>query len=163
MPELYLVRHAQAEAEGTARTDSHRNLTEKGLADAERLGSYLAANSLRPDLVLASSARRTQLTVQKLSAAFLPALPYKTEPKIYNATLEDLLAIIGRTDAKVRSLMLVGHNPGMHSLAMYFARMTEQLVSFPPATLCILSFDAEWSGLPRRGAELKIFHTPDVS
>jgi phosphohistidine phosphatase len=39
------------------------------------------------------------------------------EERIYNATADGLLALVGET-GRARSLLLTGHNPGFHDLAV---------------------------------------------
>src|SRR4051794_39743100 len=58
---LVLLRHAKAETPGDT-PDVQRQLTDKGRADATAAGAWLAAEGLRPDLVLCSPAIRTRQT-----------------------------------------------------------------------------------------------------
>lgn len=161
MRQLYLVRHAQAEGGLPDQKDFVRALTAKGRHDATALGAYLEQKNLTPEKILISPAKRTQETFALLAAGLEHKKDVELHKEIYNAGLETLQALISSTDHAIKSLMLVGHNPGMHTLAMYYAASSAKLVSFPPATLCVLDFDRGWSEMKRRTGQVTVFWTPD--
>ena len=92
MRRLILFRHAKsAYPDGVG--DHDRPLDARGRADAPRMGAYLAAEALLPDLVLVSSARRTQETFALAGAAIGP-VETREEPRIYEAAAERLLGVV---------------------------------------------------------------------
>ncbi len=148
MRQLFIVRHAQAE-DGHGKKDFGRALTPKGRIDAQQLGLYMKEKNLTPQQILVSPARRTMQTLSQIKLAFGDRLDEEPRPEIYNASLDELLALILSADDAIQSLMIVGHNPGMHALAVYFSGRREQPAHFPPATLCALGFDTSWGKIEK--------------
>jgi phosphohistidine phosphatase len=109
-PLLLLVRHAQA---GNAPLDRDRPLTDRGLRQAAGIGSWLARTGLVPDRAAVSPALRAVQTWETAVPDVAPDL----EPRIYENTVEDLLAVIHETSDDVQILALVGHNPSIGALA----------------------------------------------
>ncbi|MGP9821468.1 SixA phosphatase family protein [Salinarimonas sp. NSM] len=165
MRRLILFRHAKS-AYPDGVDDHDRPLDARGRADAPRMGAYLAAEALLPDLVLVSSARRTQETFGLAGAAIGP-VETREEPRIYEAPAERLLGVVRETPDAVRTLMLVGHNPGMEDLASTlvgygdryaFARLQQK---FPTAAIAVIDLDAErWADVVPREGRLDRFVTP---
>ncbi|WP_029029185.1 SixA phosphatase family protein [Salinarimonas rosea] len=165
MRRLILFRHAKsAYPDGVG--DHDRPLDARGRADAPRMGAYLAAEALLPDLVLVSSARRTQETFALAGAAIGP-VETREEPRIYEAAAERLLGVVRETPDTVRTLLVIGHNPGMEDLATSlvgfgdryaFARLREK---FPTAAIAVIDLDAEsWADVVPREGRLERFVTP---
>lgn len=113
-PRLVLVRHAKA---ADAPVDVDRPLTGSGARRAAAIGAWLAAAGLSPDRVLVSPARRTVQTWEQASGSLPAAPPPEVDERIYDNTVEGLLAAIRETPDGARVLVLVGHNPAVHELA----------------------------------------------
>jgi phosphohistidine phosphatase len=167
MKRLLLLRHAKsAWPEGII--DHDRPLAERGRTAAPLLGAYLRDEALTPDLVLVSSARRTQETF-RLATEGYPPPPMRLEPRIYEAHWKELLGVIAETPMAVRSLMLVGHNPGMANLALELTcvegsnrealgRLSEK---YPTAGLAVIEFAVgDWRQVQRDTGRLDRFVTP---
>lgn len=78
---------------------------------------------------------------------------------IYEASPDALAAAVAQTPANVQSVLLVGHNPGIHQLAMAMAAAA--IAKFSTGALAILEIDGEdWSGLTPNSARLADFVTP---
>src|SRR5271169_936113 len=110
MRRLMLLRHAKTERAETGERDRDRKLMKRGRADAPLIGAYMAHHGLVPDLALVSPALRAQETWGLLAAAFAKAPRMMTDDRIYNATPEKLIGVIGET-RKAQALIVVGHNP----------------------------------------------------
>jgi len=77
----------------------------------------MARHELVPDLVLVSTAERARQTWERLATA-LPAPPRVVyEDRLYNAGADAIIALVKGTAPTVRTLLLVGHNPGLHDAA----------------------------------------------
>ncbi|HLM04499.1 MAG TPA: histidine phosphatase family protein [Blastococcus sp.] len=111
---LLLIRHAKA---GDGSVDADRPLTEKGLRRATAIGTWLESNGLVPDRVLVSPARRAGQTWEQAAAQLASAPDPVVEERIYDNTVEALLAAIRETPDDVRTLAVLGHNPSIGSLA----------------------------------------------
>jgi phosphohistidine phosphatase len=166
MRRLMLLRHAKTERAEPGARDRDRALTKRGRADAETIGAYMARHHLVPDLALVSPATRAQETWKLVAAGFAKAPKANDEDRIYNAGADTLLALIGAT-GRTRSLLLVGHNPGFHDLAVALIasgdvaareRVNEKL---PTAGLVIidLAFD-DWAMLHPHSGRLERFVSP---
>jgi len=110
---LYLLRHAHAEPAIPGQTDAARPLSNVGQAEADAVGSHLAALP-RPMRVLCSPARRTRETAERVLAT-LGYIDTRHEPRIYEATPGDLIGVL-EENLDAGNLLLVGHNPGLERL-----------------------------------------------
>ncbi len=155
---LYLLRHAEAAAADGP--DILRPLTPHGLAQAERVARWFAARELAPDLVLHSPARRVKETVAALAGA-MPGLELREKREIYDAAPHDLFELL-RAQGGAGSILLAGHNPGIHALAMMLANaesdgtpLARLAADYSPATLAMFEVPgADWGDLKARGCRL---------
>jgi phosphohistidine phosphatase len=120
MHTLILLRHGKAETTSGAGGDFERGLTERGKSDSAMIGQTLARAGIAPDLVLVSPARRAIETWEAARAAF-PNARAAPARELYHATPQALEEAIEAAGAAVSSLMIIGHNPGMHELAVALA------------------------------------------
>ncbi|TDQ33552.1 phosphohistidine phosphatase [Phyllobacterium brassicacearum] len=166
MRRIILFRHAKSD--WPERVDDHdRPLAERGRLASPRMGQYLAKEKLRPDLVVTSSARRARETWQLARSAFKQDIPEKIEPRIYDAAPSTIFETIKQTPPDVRVLLLVGHNPGFHELALSLigearpADMSRLQHKYPTAGLAVIDFDiAAWTELREHLGQLERFETP---
>jgi phosphohistidine phosphatase len=166
MRRLLLLRHAKTERAEPGERDRDRRLTKRGRSDAPVIGTYMAHHGFVPDLALISPAARTQETWALIAPAFAKAPRMAKDERIYNATPERLLAAIGETRG-ARSLLVIGHNPGLHEVALQLIaagdveareRVAEKL---PTSGLIVIDFSVdEWSNLHPRSGRLERFVTP---
>ena len=133
---LVLVRHAKAAREGPS--DAQRPLASRGRADAAAIGRWLASQGIAPDRVVISPTLRTRETWELTRIGTPPA---DLDERIYDNTVEDLLAVVRDTPPDVHTLLLVGHNPSMGSLAASWA---PQLSEFATSAVAIFELD-DWS------------------
>jgi len=166
MRRLMLLRHAKTERAQPGEPDRGRVLTTRGRADAPIIGAYMARHGLVPDFALVSPAARTQETWKLMLPCFGKTPKSASEERIYNATAEQLMALIAETDA-AHALLVVGHNPGMHDLAVRLIasgdveareRVSEKL---PTSGLIVidLAFD-DWALLHPHAGRLERFVSP---
>jgi phosphohistidine phosphatase len=117
---LILLRHSKADRP-TGVADLDRPLTARGHADAAAAGAWLARHGLPPDLVICSPSKRTRQTWQGMASALVAktgqAPPVHYEPLAYDGAVADLLALARAADDPVRTLLVVGHNPGISLLS----------------------------------------------
>ncbi len=167
MRRLILLRHAKSDWSEPGRSDHARILARRGRETAPRVGRYMASQALRPNHAIVSTAARARETWQ-LVAAELPAPPsVRLDERIYNALPEAILEAIAEAPAGAKTLVVVGHNPGLQELAVMLAGSGDTSVrrqlaeKFPTAALAIIDFDAgDWAALrPHRG-RLAGFVTP---
>jgi phosphohistidine phosphatase len=166
MRRLLLLRHAKTERAGPGERDRDRKLAERGRTDAPVIGHYIVRHRLFPDLVLISPAARTQETCSLVAASFAKPPRLVTDDRIYNAGSETLVELIQESVA-AQTLLVVGHNPGLHDLALQLvgsgdvgmrAALNEKL---PTSGLVVIDFTFDdWSRLHDHGGRLERFVTP---
>ena len=154
MRTLFLLRHAKARRESEG-GDRERGLHRKGQRQGAALAAYLAKLGRPVDRILCSPARRTRETLELIRPALSGRRDLRFADELYLAAPESLLRLVRDTDAAVRTLMVVGHNDGLHQFALALAdgeRLT-QLARFPTGALAVLDVDIDsWHELtPGRG------------
>ncbi len=130
------------------------------------MGAWLRERELLPGRVLCSTALRARRTV---ALAFedvtdLPEIQYMRT--LYLASPGRMLEIIHRQTGGPARLMLVGHNPGIHSLAL---RLVEESdpgrgpleAKFPTAAVARIGFAvADWREVAVHSGRLLDYRTP---
>jgi phosphohistidine phosphatase SixA len=153
--ELILLRHAHAQNAKSGENDAGRELSARGLAEAEDAGRWLRERHALPARILCSPARRARQTLEHaLGATIAPTL----EPRIYAATAGELIALIDE-QADAPRLLLVGHNPGLETLvALLTTGQSGDFRGMPPAGIAWLELG---DGVVEPGAgKLKAFWAP---
>lgn len=120
MERLILMRHGKAERHAQSGGDFERALAPSGREDAAQMGKVLAGLDSAPDLMLVSSARRTRETGEQVVAAF-PKTRIEHLRDLYHAEAEEILQALEEQADGASAVMVVGHNPGMHELALRLA------------------------------------------
>ncbi len=169
MKRLLLLRHAKAEPGGP--DDHDRALMPRGRADAPKIGRYIDKHGYVPNVILASSSRRTVETVEGVTETMPATERIDYLDALYLAEPEVILSVIRLALDKAQTAMIVGHNPGLEHLAALLAREPVKRrerdrfdaieEKFPTAALAVLDFDvARWREVaPGQGA-LKDFVRP---
>ena len=168
MLRLMLLRHAKSDTiAGMA--DIERPLTERGFRQAKRVGHYLREQHLLPEQVIVSCATRTQQTWQAILPAFDKPVAYATEDRIYEASVANIIAVIRGVIPGPRTLLLIGHNPGLALTTQYLCGQGEAealgrlQMGFSPASLAVMDFDVDaWMDICEQGGRLIRFETPDT-
>jgi phosphohistidine phosphatase len=166
MRRLMLLRHAKTERAEPGERDRDRKLMKRGRNDAPVIGAYMAQHNLVPDLALVSTAARAQETWALVAPCFANAPRMVTEDRIYGASVAQLMDIIRETGT-AKALLVVGHNPGFHELAVYLiaageTSLREQLKEgLPTSGLVVIDLPIDdWSLLRPRAGRLERFVTP---
>ncbi|MEU6482294.1 histidine phosphatase family protein [Streptomyces sp. NPDC047017] len=162
---IVLFRHAKADWPQV--TDHERPLAERGRADAPVAGRKLTDTGLVFDLALCSTATRTRET-WKLAVHELPHRPKTVyEERIYEASPGELITLLNETPDDVRTIILIGHNPGMQGLTEVLCGAAEEDArermsrrGFPTAAFAVLSFDGPWKSLEPATATLTDYWAP---
>lgn len=157
---LILLRHGKSDYPSGLR-DFDRPLADRGEGEAGAAGRWLRSTQPRIDAVLCSAALRTRQTFA--ATGIVASVRYSEN--VYEASPGDVLAEIRLTESAVRTLLVVGHAPGMPGLAMRLATddsdesaMRELSTKFPTSAMAVLEFTGEWSALDAGGARLTDFH-----
>jgi len=162
---LLLIRHAVAEPGNGA--DFARGLLTSGLADAADLGRFLVEQSLMPDLIYRSSARRARETADQLCSQLTSQPTIVDVEQLYMASPDDICDLVfdefrpEKSAAKI--IAIVAHSPGVPACALSLieAVASESIDRFPPGALAAISFDAaSWKDADQSAGRLTYFRTP---
>jgi phosphohistidine phosphatase len=166
MRRLMLLRHAKTERAEPGQRDRDRKLVKRGRSDAETIASYMDDHDLIPDLALVSPARRTQQTWELVASGFRKAPQHIDEERIYNASTDALMRLIGEPRG-AQSRLIIGHNPALHDIALYLVAagdmaMRERLAEgLPTSGLVVIDFTFDaWTKLRPQSGKLEHFATP---
>ncbi len=150
MATLWLLRHAKAEKQGRGGPeDFTRSLTRRGRLQATTLGTYLGSEPkkldkvARPELVLCSTAQRTQDTLAAVLGASGLRPTVEMTPSIYESTEGDLKYLLTGFPL-TQSIMVVGHQPTLGLLREDLLKTSHR--SERPTGVCslaILEFPAD--------------------
>jgi phosphohistidine phosphatase len=186
MHRLFILRHAKAATHPPTASggDHERPLAPRGEAVlpgvARSIGEQLEGHPL--DLVLCSTSTRTRETVELVAQAepAVAAAPLKLDNKLYLADPARLLKSLRKVPADAATVLLCGHNPGLHQLALLLLgddgaddaddeeRLPPRLrYDLPTAGLVVLDLDGSWtsigSGRRSRAATLRAFVVPSAT
>jgi len=167
MHQLLLLRHAKSSWEDAATPDRDRPLNARGRRAAIAMRLAMRELGLAPDLILVSTALRTMQTMNLLE-------PWDDTPliepmdELYLASAARLFAALRAVAETVRTVLVIGHNPGMHDLAI---ALTDPRTSaekpargvregFPTTALAEFSVTGPWARLDAGGGRLLRFLTP---
>jgi phosphohistidine phosphatase len=160
---LYLLRHAKSSWADPTLADRERPLAPRGRRDAKRIADHLRRVGCEPELVLCSSAARTRETLELVRPA-LGASMVVLEDALYAASSGELLARVRLVPDAVASVMLIGHNPGLHQLGLALALAGDELerlaAKFPTGALATLACGTAWSRLAPVEATLTAYIVP---
>src|SRR3982750_658971 len=93
MRRLILLRHAKSDR-STSVEDRDRPLNARGRASAPRVGAWLAEQKLIPDVVVCSTAARTQETWKLLAPSIPKSVRVRFEQALYLAEPDEILAVV---------------------------------------------------------------------
>ena len=169
MRQLLLLRHAKSSWDDASLPDRDRPLNHRGRKAAAAMRKAMRHLGLMPDVILVSTSRRTMETLEALE-------PWEETPLIepidslYLAEQAQLLAVLHGVAETVRSVMVIGHNPGLHDLAVALAgaellargNASERALAhgFPTGALAEFTIAGSWWDLRAGGGRLVRFLTP---
>jgi phosphohistidine phosphatase len=144
MRRLILMRHGEAERPRPGLEDFDRALDDEGRAESRRMGEALAKGGYVPDLALVSAARRTLETWAGTAAAFPGDIAVEQRRGLYAASAATLSASAAEAAGRAPTVMIVGHNPGIHQYAAHLAAQAggPMLNRFPTGSAAVFTFDA---------------------
>ncbi|QKK27306.1 SixA phosphatase family protein [Rhizobium hidalgonense] len=163
---LIFLRHAKSVwPDGVA--DRERPLADRGRKAAPVIGAYMVREKLIPDLALVSPARRAQETWKLVRRTLSKKVSEVEAADIYEVSAERILDVIRAVEPGIRTLLIVGHNPGIENAASLIVadgnvdamgRMREK---FPTAGLAVIDLDLDgWDKIAVRTGYLERFVTP---
>lgn len=157
--ELLILRHGKSSWDSNV-DDFSRPLKNRGKRGAQRMGVWLWQQNLRPDLIISSPAERALTTAHKCCKTMgMNARHVIEDERIYEASVDGLLAVLADAAKDLGRIMLVGHNPGLEQLLIFLCggemQVSEDGKLLPTATLAHLSMPEDWESLTSGCADLK--------
>jgi phosphohistidine phosphatase len=162
---VFLLRHGKSSWSDSAIADIDRPLAPRGERASRRIARYMRRKKIRPALVLCSPSVRTRQTLEAIQPSLAKGCAVEFVPQLYAASEQDLLERLRALPESVSSVMLVGHNPGLHDLALALASRGAELPQleekFPTGALATLVVHREsWAALSPGDAELVDYVVP---
>jgi phosphohistidine phosphatase len=161
---LLLLRHAKSEKAAPGQRDRDRSLNARGRNDAADVAAYMVSHALVPDRVVVSSAQRTRQTWACMAAAFPPSLAPVYEDRLYESGPKLILEVIQEAPASAATLLVIGHNPGLHEAAqLLLATDSAQALDdgLPTSGLVVIDFaGADWRKLRAHSGRLDRLASP---
>ena len=165
---LSLLRHAKSSWDEPDLPDHERTLSKRGTKAATEIGRYIERNEGRPELILSSDSVRTRATVSLVLAELSGNPPEVVfDEGLYLALPAMILERLRKVKGGLKHVMVVGHNPGLHALALSLTgsgdhkAIQKMAMKFPTAGLAVITFDADdWNAIKPAAGTLKDFIIP---
>ena len=168
MRRLYLMRHGKAQAGmPPGGGDLERALVGRGRKESQWMGAFCRDQAQPPTLILCSPSRRTVETCDAFCEGFGESLPRRVVDGIYMGSPSSLLYAVAETGGSEGGVLVIGHNPGIHALALAlsgrgpgpaYAQLSSR---FPTAALAVLETGIDdWAALRAGSAQLVSFKIP---
>ena len=161
---LVLLRHAEA-AQGAV--DAERPLTDQGEEQAAAIGRWLQQGDLVPDRVVVSPARRAARTWELAAAQFTTPPTPLADGRIYDNTVDALLALVHETPVDCELVAVVGHNPSIGVLASILddgegnpAARKDLQTGFATGCVAVFSLETPFDSIAPGTATLTDFTVP---
>lgn len=152
MKTLLLLRHAKSSSTDGKFADFDRPLSDRGRKDAGLIGRYIKPQTMQLDFVLSSPAARARETAELVLEAAELRIEARYDERIYEATPPALLAVVSEVDDDRKTILLVGHNPGMEELLGLLTGHPEHM---SPAALARIEVEVEkWKALAENTGKL---------
>lgn len=140
MKTLYLMRHAKATARESRQDDKTRELTQGGVKDSLVVGTSLRERNVAFDLIIASSAVRTEQTASLVAEAMNYDLNrILLADELYDASVRQFLEYVNNVEDAYNHVLIVGHNPAISYLAEYLTKA--DIGDMSTAGVAIIKFD----------------------
>ena len=148
MERLILLRHGKAEPDSASGDDFDRRLSPRGARESAEMGVSLADMGFKPDVALVSPAARTRETWDAAQPAF-PGAEVRVCDELYLAEADLIRRTAEAADGSPKTVMVVGHNPGLQDLAVALLRegsapaglIQRAMRGFPPAAAAVFLID----------------------
>ncbi len=159
---LILTRHAKSSWDDLAQDDFDRPLNGRGRKAAPAIGAWLAENGYLPDEVVVSGARRTVETWSRMASELPETATMQSNPALYEASSDTIFGVIRSLSSP--TVMLIGHNPGMGTLASRLvsaAPAHPKFAVYPTGATTVMTFDAsDWKDIEYGSGRIADFAIP---
>ncbi len=142
---LYVLRHAKSSWDDEHLSDFERPLNQRGKRASSFMGEFMHENNFLPKRIVSSPAVRAKKTIERVAAGAHFEVAIEYDERIYEASPMTLLNVIRETEDEVKSVLIIGHNPGLEGL---ISRITSDYKRMATATLAVIKINSpKWSEL----------------
>ena len=165
MKTLHLLRHAKSSWKHADLDDHERPLNKRGRQTAKGIAADLRRAKIAPDLVICSTAVRARQTLDPIGKALKPP-KVVLERGLYEVAQQKIWKHLWKLPESAECVLLIGHNPGLHDLALELADAdSAKLVpprggKFPTGAMASFRFDGAWKAMQPHSAVLLSFTRP---
>ena len=158
MKKLVVLRHSKSSWKDHSLLDYERPLNKRGNTDGKKMSKFIRKFISSVDLLISSSSERTRLTSQY----FQNEIEFKNSfftKKLYHASSKEIIKNLSGIDSKVKSVLLVGHNPGLTE----FINKTSEINIFnlPTTGIVIINYPIKsWSELDIKIGSVELIKFP---
>lgn len=166
MKTLYLFRHGKSSWRDRNLPDFDRPLKQRGIDAAHLIGNHMVSRGMRPDVILCSSAARTQETLKYLQEEMGGEPEVHIDRSLYLAGPNRIIRQLSKISPNIESVMVIGHNPGLQFLAMELTSGAGEArgrlgKKFPTAALAVMTCEQpSWSTIRPGSFTLQEYLTP---
>ena len=158
---LVLIRHAKSNWNNPLLSDYNRPLNERGHRDAPEMGRRLATRGLKPDLIIASTARRAAETARAIAVSVdYPESAIQWVDELYHCVPAVFSEVLAGIDNRIKSVFLVAHNPGISEFSHRLAPALPGTEVPTCATVGITFKAPEWGTITKEETKLLFYDTP---
>lgn len=160
MRTLYLMRHGKSSWDNLNLEDFDRPLNKRGKKDTHLMAEYFQEHQIEFDHIFSSPAQRAITTANIVAETLhFPIKNISSDPRIYEAGVETLIDVIGEIDSHYKSVLFIGHDPGLSWLASYLG--DEEHINLPTCGVYALSFKTDsWKSLSKSQSKKLFFEFP---
>ena len=161
MKRIIFVRHGKTEAWEFGKNDFDRELTKRGISDCELMAKSLAKENILPQVIHSSSAIRalqtTKLLAKKLNLQ--DNIILKNQNLYEYVSTQDIQDLVEESDELNDTLMIVGHNPWISSVAGMLSKNFNAML--PTCGIVVLEYKTDtWQDVQPGKGKIIYYKTP---
>ncbi|MBS1645195.1 MAG: histidine phosphatase family protein [Bacteroidetes bacterium] len=161
MKRLLLLRHAQTHDAARGQADIDRTLTRRGVQDAQAMADLLRRKGIIPNILLCSTATRTQQTAAIFGEILnVPTDNIHKHEAFYHASSTIFLDALYALEDTVDTALIVAHNPSISLFASEISNAT-LAIDMRPASMVGLTFSTDkWTSIDQASRTLFLIENP---
>lgn len=158
MKNLYILRHSHTIQNHNTIADVVRPLDDHGVKFCGQIAKFMKENSISPELVLCSIARRTIQTVELIEQHLETQFTIEYLKDLYNTDVMNVYDVIRSINDSFNKILLVGHNPYVSQISNFLIVNNQPLLIFGPGNLAHIQFSIDkWNDIVAKSGTLRGF------
>ncbi len=146
MKQLLLIRHGKSSWDLPGRSDHDRPLNDRGERDAPSMAAALQQRGVKPDQIVTSTALRARTTALMIAEGMrYPPAQIIEVSDLYLASPRTILTQVQQLDESHETVLIFGHNPGMHEAVVQLTNDIS-VQEFPTLATARIEFDLDYWG-----------------